>query len=148
MNEAVVSGLSGLSARLEAAVALLEGAVARMDSAAERGAAVAASAEESVERIVATVETAREAELERKLAMAEARIAELTASASAVASSSAAGGRKTLSAGMTAMLSKQGVVSDSLAGLEAGAVDAALGSLSIEQRIAVKSELLRAGVLR
>ena len=146
MDEAmVVSGLSDLSARLEAAVLLLEGAVTRMDAAAERGAAlaagVAASAEEGVGRIVATVESAREAELERKLAAAEARIAELTASASATA----AGGRKTLSAGMTAMLSKQGVAVD---GLEAGAMDAALGSLSIEQRIAVKSELMRAGLLR
>lgn len=145
MDEAMVSGLgdlNALSARLEAAVGLLEGAVMRMDSAAERGAAVAAAAEEGVGRIVATVESAREAELERKLAAAEARIAELTASAAS------APGRKTLSAGMTAMLSKQGVMSDSLAGLEAGAVDAALGSLSIEQRIAVKSELLRAGMLR
>ena len=49
---------------------------------------------------------------------------------------------------MTAMLSKQGVAGESLAGLEAGAMDAALQSLSIEQRIAVKSELLRAGLLR
>lgn len=133
---------SGLAERMEAAVLLLEGAVARMD---ERGAViaagVAASAEQGVGRIVATVESAREAELERKLAAAEARIAELTASA-AVAEPA---GRKTLSAGMTAMLSKQGVAVE---GLEAGAVDAALGSLSIEQRIAVKSELLRAGLLR
>ena len=123
MDEAMVNGLAE---RLEAAVALLEGAVARIDAA-----------EEGVGRIVATVESAREAELERKLAAAEARIAELTASASS--------GRKTLSAGMTAMLSKQGVVVE---GLEAGAMDAALASLSIEQRIAVKSELLRAGLLR
>ena len=129
MDEALVMGLAE---RMEAAVALLEGAVARV-----------AASEESVERIVATVESAREAELERKLAAAEARIAELTASASGLSSGTA--GRKTLSAPMTAMLSKQGVVVD---GLEAGAVDAALASLSVEQRIAVKSELLRAGVLR
>ena len=127
MDEAMVSGLAE---HLEAAVMLLEGAVARMDSTGE-----------SVGRIVATVESAREAELERKLAAAETRIAELTASAGV----SGAGGRKTLSVGMTAMLSKQGVIVD---GLEAGAVDAALGSLSIEQRIAVKSELMRAGLLR
>ncbi len=31
--------------------------------------------------------------------------------------------------------------------IDAGAVDAALASLSIEQRIAVKSQLLRAGLL-
>jgi hypothetical protein len=42
------------------------------------------------------------------------------------------------------MLGKQGLAIDSL---EAGALDAALGSLSIEQRIAVKAQLMRAGVL-
>jgi hypothetical protein len=31
--------------------------------------------------------------------------------------------------------------------MEAGAVDAALGSLRIEQRIAVKAQLMRAGLL-
>ena len=42
------------------------------------------------------------------------------------------------------MLAKQGVV---LQSMEAGALDGALSSLSIEQRIAVKAELLRAGLL-
>jgi hypothetical protein len=45
---------------------------------------------------------------------------------------------------MTTLLAKQGVTVDSI---EAGTLDAALGSLSIEQRIAVKAELMRAGVL-
>jgi hypothetical protein len=45
---------------------------------------------------------------------------------------------------MATMLAKQGVVVDSV---EAGAIDGALTSLSIEQRIAVKSELMRAGLL-
>ena len=50
---------------------------------------------------------------------------------------------------MTAMLSKQGVSTEGLESgrLEAGALDAALGSLSIEQRFAVKAELLRSGLL-
>ncbi len=143
MDEAMTGGLNETVGRLDAAVSLLESAVARLE---ERSAAVAASAEESVGRIVATVESAREAELERKLAAAEARIAELTASAAASTTPSS-GGRKTLSAGMTAMLSKQGVAGLAAEGLEAGAIDAALQSLSIEQRIAVKSELMRAGLL-
>jgi len=92
-----------------------------------------------VSRIVATVETQREAELERKLAEAEAKIAELVASASTPVP-----GRKTLPTATIAMLAKQGVVMDSM---EAGAIDGALASLSIEQRIAVKAELMRAGVL-
>jgi hypothetical protein len=46
------------------------------------------------------------------------------------------------------MLSKQGVhVAAGGETLEAAALDGALTSLSIEQRIAVKAELLRAGLL-
>jgi hypothetical protein len=53
-------------------------------------------------------------------------------------------GRKTLPTTMATMLAKQGVVMDSV---EAGSIDGALTSLSIEQRIAVKAELMRAGLL-
>ncbi len=42
------------------------------------------------------------------------------------------------------LLAKQGVVVESL---EAGALDAALVSLSLEQRIAVKAQLMRSGLL-
>ncbi len=53
-------------------------------------------------------------------------------------------GRKTLPVAMVNLLAKQGVTVDSM---EAGAVDAALVSLSLEQRIAVKAQLMRAGLL-
>ena len=61
-------------------------------------------------------------------------------------------GRRTLPSGMLHLLAKQGVTAESI---EAGAqdsslhggLDRALCSLSIEQRIAVKSELLRAGLI-
>ena len=53
-------------------------------------------------------------------------------------------GRKTLPASMATLLAKQGVTVDSL---EAGALDAALSSLSLEQRIAVKAQLMRSGML-
>jgi hypothetical protein len=81
------------------------------------------------------------AHLEEKLAAAEQQIADLQARATAVAPAS---GRKTLPTAMTSLLAKQGVTVDSL---EAGALDAALVSLSLEQRIAVKAQLLRAGLL-
>jgi hypothetical protein len=115
--------------RLEAVAAALEQTAARM------------AEQQSVGPIVATVDSEREAELERRLEEAEARIAELTAAA-------APAGRKTLPSGMTAMLAKQGVALQSVGeSMEAGALDGALASLSIEQRIAVKAELLRAGLL-
>jgi hypothetical protein len=133
--------------RLDGVVSALEAAAERM---AERQVALAAEVEGHVERcvgrITATVESAREAELEKRLAEAEARIAELSASAA-----SSVVGRKTLPAGMSVMLAKQGVSLQGGEGevvLEAASLDAALASLSVEQRIAVKAELLRTGMLR
>jgi len=125
--------------RLTAAAGLLEQAVARL---AARQSELAAETEATLGRIVATVEQQREVELEQKLAAAEAKIAELQAAGAA--RSSEASGRRTLPATMTSLLAKQGVTVDSL---EAGALDAALASLSVEQRIAVKAQLMRAGLL-
>jgi hypothetical protein len=125
--------------RLAAAAGLLEQAVERL---AQRQNDFALDAEASIGRIVATVEGRREAELEEKLAAAEAQIAELKAAASVPVT--VTHGRKTLPVAMVNLLAKQGVTVDSM---EAGAVDAALGSLSIEQRIAVKAQLMRAGML-
>ena len=120
--------------RLAATAGLLEEAVERL---AQRQ----SDAEASIGRIVATVEARREAELEEKLAAAEAEIAELRASS---VSPTVTNGRKTLPVAMASLLAKQGVTVDSI---EAGALDAALVSLSLEQRIAVKAQLLRAGLL-
>ena len=128
--------------RLAAATAMLEQAVERMF---ERQGELAVSAEASVGRIVATVESKREVELEQKLAAAEAKIAELRAAgASAPVAVTHSQGRKTLPVSMVNLLAKQGVAVDSM---KAGALDAALVSLSIEQRIAVKAQLIRAGLL-
>ena len=124
--------------RLAAAASLLEQAVERL---AQRQSSFAEDAEASIGRIVATVESRREADLEEKLAAAELKIAELQARG---ISSTPMAGRKTLPTAMTTLLAKQGVTVDSL---EAGSLDAALVSLSLEQRIAVKSQLMRAGLL-
>jgi F0F1-type ATP synthase membrane subunit b/b' len=127
--------------RLAAAAGLLERAVERL---AQRQNDFAMDAEASIGRIVATVEGRRETELEEKLAAAEAQIAELKAAAAASVPAAVTHGRKTLPVAMVNLLAKQGVTVDSM---EAGAVDAALVSLSVEQRIAVKSQLMRAGLL-
>ena len=118
--------------RLAAAAGLLEQAVERL---AERQ----KDAEASIGRISATVD----AELEERLAAAEAQIADLKAAAGSVPTT-VTHGRKTLPVAMVNLLAKQGVTVDSI---EAGALDAALVSLSLEQRIAVKAQLMRAGLL-
>jgi glycine cleavage system regulatory protein len=119
--------------RLAAAATLLEQAMQRLSDRQQQS-------ELTIGRISATVEAA----LEERLAMAEAKIAQLEAEATATATTVVPNGRKTLPAGMANMLAKQGVTIDSL---DAGALDAALGSLSVEQRIAVKAQLIRAGML-
>ena len=53
--------------------------------------------------------------------------------------------RKTLSPLMTTLLAKEGVEGDAL--IEQPLMEKALAGLSIEQRIAVKAELARAGIL-
>jgi hypothetical protein len=132
--------LRGTVERLAAAAGLLEQAVERL---VQRQSDFALDAEASIGRIVATVEGRREAELAEKLTAAEAQIAELKAAAASVPAT-VTHGRKTLPVAMVTLLAKQGVAVDSI---EAGAVDAALVSLSIEQRIAVKAQLMRAGLL-
>jgi F0F1-type ATP synthase membrane subunit b/b' len=127
--------------RLAAAAGMLEQAVERL---AQRQSSFAEDAEASIGRIVATVEARREAELEQKLAVAEAEIATLRAATSASVPAEVTNGRKTLPVTMVNLLAKQGVSADSI---EAGALDAALSSLSMEQRFAVKAQLMRAGLL-
>ena len=123
--------------RLQAAAERLEKTVSWLE---ERQAAISGD----VARIVATVDAsvdARQRELERKLEEAEQQIAELKAQSAAASQS----GRKTLPASTALLLAKQGV--GSVGGLEAGSLDAALTGLSLEQRVAVKTQLARAGAL-
>lgn len=122
--------------RLQVAAERLEKTVAWLE---ERQAAMTGD----VARIVATVDAtsdARQRELERKLEEAEQQIAELKAQAAA-----ATRGRKTVPMATMQLLAKQGI--GSVDGLEAGSLDTALTGLSLEQRIAVKAQLIRAGAL-
>jgi|GEM_PF-368372 len=145
MEHEIKNELSAAMERLAETTGMLQHAVERL---AERESTFALEAEATIGRIVATVESRRETELEQKLAAAEARLAatedqlaELRASAPATVTNS---GRKTLPTAMVNLLAKQGVTVDSM---EAGSLDAALVSLSLEQRIAVKTQLMRAGLL-
>ena len=107
-----------------------------MNETVERLAAAAGMLEAAVTRLSGIqVQAAEEAThvLEEKLAAAEARIAELSARAGLTATGY---GRRTL----------QAKAAGTGEGLEGG-IDAALGSLSLEQRIAVKSQLMRSGLL-
>jgi chromosome segregation ATPase len=124
-----------LTERLEAAAALLESTLGRLE---ERQGALTGE----VERITATVEQGRrEGELAEKLAAAERKLAELKAGA---AQSVLNPLRRTVPAATTEMLAKHGIGDGPV---DVRTLDAALSGLSLEQRIAVKSQLLRAGAI-
>ena len=124
--------------RLEAATTLLEKALDLME--VRQG---ALSGE--IERISATVEGAatsrRETELAEKLAAVEKELAEVKAAA---APNNLNPLRRTMPAATAEMLAKQGIGDGPV---DVRALDAALNGLSLEQRIAVKTQLLRAGAI-
>ena len=114
-------------------VEVMERLIESVETLTESQVKIAAAAQDRIGAIVATVENEREAELVQRLEEAEAKIAELSA---------ATAGRKTAAAMGT--VAKHGTAA---APGQVGAIDAALSSLSVEQRFAVKAELLRAGVI-
>ena len=147
MEEAVMEGNLALVERLESAATLLERTVGWLE---ERQRFLSGE----VERISATVETTRrEEELQGKVESLERELAELRAVARPAVQAAAQNAvqntakplealRKTLPSGTVEMLAKHGI-GDS--GVNVQALDAAMQGLSLEQRIAVKSELRRAG---
>ena len=129
-----------VTARLEAAANLLERTLGWLE---ERQNALSGD----VERISATVEQSRrEEELAAKLEAVEKELAELKASAAQATptQSALAPLRKTVPGATLDMLAKHGVGEGPV---DSRTLDTALSSLSIEQRIAVKSQLLRAGAI-
>ncbi len=121
--------------RLEAATTLLERAVSWLG---ERQGALTGD----VERISATVEQSRrEVELTEKLSAVERELADLKAGAAQYALNPL---RRTLPSATSEMLAKHGLGEGPV---DVHALDAALAGLSLEQRIAVKSQLLRSGAI-
>jgi F0F1-type ATP synthase membrane subunit b/b' len=121
--------------RLESAATLLEKTLSWLE---ERQGILSGE----VERISATVEQSRrEQELVERLAEAERELGELKASAAPPVLTQL---RKTMPAATAEMLAKQGVGDGPV---DVRTLDAALAGLSLEQRIAVKSQLLRSGAI-
>ena len=135
---ALTESMERMEARIEAAASLFE-----------RAAVLIEERQGDVQKIVAAVETSREAELQKKLEAAEQQIAELQAQIGTQivtpVEAPVPSARKTVPAATAQFLAKQGI--STLESVEAGALDAALTGLSLEQRIAVKAQLLRAGVV-
>jgi hypothetical protein len=137
----VMEQMSAGVARLAAAAEVLEGWAGRVRADAE--------ANGSVGRITAALEpgaeawAGREEELQRRLDQALGALATLQAEGAQRESRSTA--RKTLPAATVQLLAKQGV--DVADAVDVSTLDAALAGMSVEQRIAVKSQLMRTGSL-
>jgi transposase-like protein len=124
-----------IAERLEAATTLLEKALSWLE---ERQGALSGE----VEKISATVDQSRrEIELVEKLAAVEQELAEIKAVAAPTAVNPL---RRTVPAATSEMLAKHGIGEGPV---DVRTLDAALAGLSLEQRIAVKSQLLRAGAI-
>jgi ATP-dependent Lon protease len=126
---------TNIAARLEEATGLLESILKRLD---EREESVAGN----VERISATVEQSRrEIELAERLMNVEKELTTLKASSAASVMSSL---RRTIPSAAAEMLTKYGAGDGPV---DVRTLDQALNGLSLEQRIAVKSQLLRSGAI-
>ncbi|HEU5451196.1 MAG TPA: hypothetical protein VFU76_04390 [Terriglobales bacterium] len=132
MNEETLTQLTASAAQLASAAEALRDAVAHLD---QQHAALDAK----VDRIIAAVDESAQAgvlQLQERVAGLERANAELKAQATRA-------GRKTLSSLATALLAKHGLDGE----FDSAALDRALASLAPEQRIAVKAEMARAGII-
>jgi septal ring factor EnvC (AmiA/AmiB activator) len=121
--------------RLEAATSLLERTLGWLE---ERQGALSGE----VEKISATIDQSRrEAELAEKLAAVEHELAEVKAASAQNVLNHL---RRTLPSTTSEMLAKHGIGEGPV---DVRTLDAALAGLSLEQRIAVKTQLLRAGAI-
>jgi uncharacterized protein involved in exopolysaccharide biosynthesis len=135
MEQDMGKGEKHIVDRLEAATNALEKTLNWLE---ERQGALSGE----VERITATVEQSRrETELTEKLAAVERELAEVKA---ATAQNVLSPLRRTMPAATAEMLAKHGIGDGPV---DVRALDAALSGLSLEQRIAVKTQLLRAGAI-
>jgi ABC-type transporter Mla subunit MlaD len=141
MNEELIQQLSAASERFAAAAEALERTLARLDEQSGK-----------IDRIVAAVEE-READSETSLRKTlEERVTELVRANEELRAQATrlSAQRKTLPPLVTAILAKTSYGASGFEAaekLEAGVLDKTLAALSVEQRIAVKSEMARAGLI-
>ncbi len=139
MNEEMVQQLMATAERLASAAESLDRVLGRLDAQQD-------ALNAKVDRIVAAVDERSpyepaENEATRHL---QQRVAELEKSNTELKAQAARAVRKTLPPLVSAILAKADNGNEKL---EKGVLDKTLQSLSVEQRIAVKAELARAGMI-
>jgi ABC-type transporter Mla subunit MlaD len=136
MNEELTQQIIATAERLASAAESLEKAVGRLDAQQQ-------ALNAQVDRIVAAVDE-NETESRRQLG---ARLAELERTNAELKAETArhAAARKTLPPLVTALLAKTGIEAQEK--LDMAALDKALAVLTVDQRIAVKAQMARAGII-
>lgn len=137
MNEEMTQQLAATAERLASAAETLDRVLGRLDAQQE-------ALNAKVDRIVAAVEEHPASSDDSRQSL-EARVAELEKANHDLRAQAARQARKTMSPLVTAVLSKSGAEFGDR--MDAAVVDKALQSLSVEQRIAVKAEMARAGMI-
>jgi uncharacterized protein YhaN len=142
MNEEMVNQMVAAAERLAAATESLDRVLGKLDAQQEMLNA-------KVDRIVAAVEEsiAQSGDRQRMEAGATSigsRIAELERSNADLKAQASRMARKTLSPVVAALIAKNEIEGEKL---DPAMLNKTLGVLSVEQRIAVKSELARAGMI-
>lgn len=130
--------MPGIAERLAQATQSLAEALSKLDGQFT-------SLHAKVDRIIAAVDDGELQASSQSNAAMHTKLTELEKTNNDLKAQSATARRKTLSPVVTALLAKEGVEGDAL--IETTVVEKALAGLSIEQRIAVKAELARAGIL-
>jgi predicted RNase H-like nuclease (RuvC/YqgF family) len=141
MNEEMVQQMMATAERLANAAESLDRVLGRLDAQQE-------ALNAKVDRIVAAVDERAPYEPEHNEAtrQLQERVAELEKSNTDLKAQAARLARKTLPPMVSAILAKSGADTGAEK-IEKGVLDKTLQSLSVEQRIAVKAELARAGMI-
>jgi len=140
MNEEMVQQLMATAERLAAAAESLDRVLGRLDAQQE---ALTAKVDQIVASVDARAEESANDETARQL---QERVAELEKSNAELKAQASRMMRKTLPPMVSTILAKGGAeVSGEK--IDKGVLDKTLQSLSVEQRIAVKAELARAGMI-
>ncbi len=140
MNEEMVQQMMAAAERLASASEALDRVLGRLDAQQE-------TLNAKVDRIVAAVEESITQTAGRRTEEGsgfEQRVAELEKSNSDLKAQAARLARKTLSPVVSALLAKNEIEGERY---DAGVLDKTLSVLSVEQRIAVKAEMARAGMI-
>jgi hypothetical protein len=142
MNEEMVQQMMAAAERLAAATETLDRVLGKLDAQQEMLNAkvdrIVAAVEESVTQTTERHQTeATGTDLQQRVVLLEKSNADLKAQASRLV-------RKTLSPVVSALIGKNEIEGERL---DPGVLNKTLAALSVEQRIAVKAELARAGMI-